>query len=202
MRLELIKSILQSDDEQEDPDGETTCPPRISEPITIPYLSPLVLRKELENMLETEGDLCLLDVACVDSHPIIFWNLLWYFERIAVRSHLPGLCLRLPTDGFSPHESWGAADHRNVYILCRWDNERLHDNEAEPLYTQWRCHNHAEESGVNAGQPRRVLVLAEKQNEEVRGVMQQVIFGVQVNDLVQVDLQHILERSSFDFPTL
>ncbi len=30
--------------------------PLISQPITVPYLSPLVLRKELENMLETEGD--------------------------------------------------------------------------------------------------------------------------------------------------
>ena len=29
--------------------------PIISEPITMPYLSPLVLRKELENMLEREG---------------------------------------------------------------------------------------------------------------------------------------------------
>ena len=35
--------------------------PIISPPITVPYLSPLVLRKELENMLEREGDACLVD---------------------------------------------------------------------------------------------------------------------------------------------
>ena len=35
--------------------------PIISIPITVPYLSPLVLRKELENMLEREGDTCLID---------------------------------------------------------------------------------------------------------------------------------------------
>ena len=35
--------------------------PIISIPITVPYLSPLVLRKELENMLEKEGDTCLID---------------------------------------------------------------------------------------------------------------------------------------------
>ena len=35
--------------------------PIISTPITVPYLSPLVLRKELENMLEREGDACLVD---------------------------------------------------------------------------------------------------------------------------------------------
>ena len=52
-------------------DGETQDKPKtaknilkepiISPPITVPYLSPLVLRKELENMLEREGDLCLVD---------------------------------------------------------------------------------------------------------------------------------------------
>ena len=35
--------------------------PIISIPIIVPYLSPLVLRKELENMLEREGDTCLID---------------------------------------------------------------------------------------------------------------------------------------------
>ena len=35
--------------------------PIISPPITVPYLSPLVLRKELESMLEREGDTCLVD---------------------------------------------------------------------------------------------------------------------------------------------
>ena len=38
------------------------------DPITVPYLSPLVLRKELENVLETEGDTCLADPGMVDDN--------------------------------------------------------------------------------------------------------------------------------------
>ena len=47
--------------------------PIISPPITVPYLSPLVLRKELENMLEREGDACLVD------YNIGIFNFLLYY---------------------------------------------------------------------------------------------------------------------------
>lgn len=62
---------------------------------TVPYLSPLVLRKEMENVLEHEGDLCLLKTTFIADHPIIFWNLVWYFERMNLPSHLPELALGL-----------------------------------------------------------------------------------------------------------
>lgn len=45
------------------------------DPITVPYLSPLVCRKELENILSNEGDLSLTSDNFLDEHPIIFWNL-------------------------------------------------------------------------------------------------------------------------------
>ena len=45
------------------------------EPISVPYLSPLVLRKELENVIGQEGDQCLAKDNFVDEHPIIYWNL-------------------------------------------------------------------------------------------------------------------------------
>lgn len=45
------------------------------EPITVPYLSPLVLRKEVENVLEHEGDNSMTKSEFVDQHPIIYWNL-------------------------------------------------------------------------------------------------------------------------------
>lgn len=45
------------------------------EPITVPYLNPLVLRKELESILHTEGDVCLTQPKFVDEHPIIYWNM-------------------------------------------------------------------------------------------------------------------------------
>lgn len=44
-------------------------------PISVPYLSPLVLRRELENILEREGDVCLTQASFVDQHSIIYWNM-------------------------------------------------------------------------------------------------------------------------------
>ena len=64
-----------------------------ADPISVPYLSPLVLRKELENVIEQEGDICLNTADFVDEHPIIYWNLLWYFKRLEVPSHIPGFVL-------------------------------------------------------------------------------------------------------------
>lgn len=64
------------------------------EPFSVPYLNPLVLRKELENVLTLEGDLSLSDFKFVEEHPIIYWNLVWTFERINVQTHLPNLCLK------------------------------------------------------------------------------------------------------------
>lgn len=43
--------------------------------ITVPYLNPLVLRKELESILVAEGDISLTHSKFVDEHPIIYWNL-------------------------------------------------------------------------------------------------------------------------------
>lgn len=78
-----------------------------STPITVRYLSPLVLRKELENIMDTldptNNDLYKIDFK--DKHPILFWNLvrkyfflfvlfdiicfkIWFFRRIRVSSHL------------------------------------------------------------------------------------------------------------------
>ena len=44
-------------------------------PVKIPYLSPLVLRKELEHVLESDGDTALSHSNFVDDHAIIYWNL-------------------------------------------------------------------------------------------------------------------------------
>lgn len=63
------------------------------EPVTVPYLSPLVLWKELESLLENEGDMVITEADLVDHHPIIYWNLVWYFRRLDLPSNLPGLIL-------------------------------------------------------------------------------------------------------------
>lgn len=109
-----------------------------NEPFTVPYLSPLVLRKEVENVLEHESDACLLSADFIDHHPIIYWNLIWYFERVNLPSHLPGLilqCNSILPDGNIPSEH----DHRNVKVICRYDNERLHLDSCNirPLYKRW-----------------------------------------------------------------
>lgn len=57
------------------------------------YLCPMVLRKELESLLENEGSDFLCQPELVDSHPIIYWNLVWYFQRLALPSNLPHLIL-------------------------------------------------------------------------------------------------------------
>lgn len=65
------------------------------DPFSVPYLNPLVLRKELENILTQEGDLSLAEWKFVDEHPIIYWNLIWTFERINIQTHLPNLYLKI-----------------------------------------------------------------------------------------------------------
>ncbi len=212
----------QGDSEKTGAEKETTTPPAanhnhrtlepqlsVSDPITVPYLSPLVLRKELESTLEAEGDRCLLDAACVDNHPIIFWNLLWFFERIAVKSHLPGMCLRAGSLNRGAaeerrHPSWDGADHRNVCVKCRWDNERLHDSYDPPLYTLWKHQNvrkyttkticslkfthlfFQEDADNQSFNREHMVVMTEHQNPAYRAVMQHIISGVQNNDLLQV----------------
>lgn len=66
---------------------------KAAEDLSVPYLNPLVLRKELENILNQEGDGSLSQKDFIEGHPIIYWNLVWLMERINVATHLPGLSL-------------------------------------------------------------------------------------------------------------
>jgi len=43
--------------------------------LSFPYLSPIVLRKELEMLMEQHGEECLDSGKLVDNHAVIFWNL-------------------------------------------------------------------------------------------------------------------------------
>ncbi|VDP45928.1 unnamed protein product [Soboliphyme baturini] len=56
--------------------------------ITVPYLSPIVLRKELENIIISEGDGVLTNESFLERHPIVYWNMVYVFQRICVPSHL------------------------------------------------------------------------------------------------------------------
>ena len=38
-----------------------------------------------------EGDACLSEPEFVESHPIVYWNLVWFLERANIDNHLPDL---------------------------------------------------------------------------------------------------------------
>uniref|UniRef100_A0A4W6EHP6 DENN domain containing 4C n=1 Tax=Lates calcarifer TaxID=8187 RepID=A0A4W6EHP6_LATCA len=124
---------------QEVSDGMGTKRPN-PKPVSVPYLSPLVLRKELETLLENEGDQVIYTHKFLSQHPIIFWNLVWYFRRLDLHTHLPGLILtsehcnngvQLPLTSLSQ-------DSKQVYIQLLWDNINLHQEPGDPLYLLWR----------------------------------------------------------------
>lgn len=147
--------------------------------ITVPYLNPLVLRKELENILHAEGDVCLTRPCFVDEHPIIFWNMVWAMERIAVESHLPGLCLQAGTvlrQQANIHPSWSNADHRHVVVRCMWDNPRLHEEVGLPMYVLWQ-QDDQHSSLISALLTDRTTVS--------RPVMEMIIASIRCNDLLE-----------------
>ncbi|XP_069954511.1 DENN domain-containing protein Crag isoform X2 [Cherax quadricarinatus] len=162
------------------------------EPITVPYLSPLVLRKELETVLGHEGDTCLTDAAFTDHHPILYWNLLWYFCRLRVPSHLPGLCLSSSTVTRDrlPHPSWESADWQNVYIRCLWDNTKYHEELGQPMYIQWQ---------QNKKPSPLVSALVKERSKVPRDVIQSVITAIHIDDLttaMKLVLQELRKRPS------
>uniref|UniRef100_A0A671V5R4 DENN/MADD domain containing 4A n=1 Tax=Sparus aurata TaxID=8175 RepID=A0A671V5R4_SPAAU len=105
-----------------------------SAPVTVPYLSPLVLWKELESLLVNEGDQALSSPSVVDHHPIVFWNLVWYFKRLELPSNLPALILA------SQHCSHGDQDSKQVLVRIMWDNLKLHQDKVQPCYVLWNTH--------------------------------------------------------------
>ncbi|XP_064474755.1 DENN domain-containing protein 4C-like [Ornithodoros turicata] len=110
------------------------------EPLTVPYLSPLVLRKEVENVLEHEGDDCMLSATFVDQHPIIYWNLIWYFKRLSLPSHLPQLSLEAPQlhGNRQIPDAWQGTEGKAINVICCWDNPKLHADMVPPMYRQLR----------------------------------------------------------------
>ncbi|XP_078070387.1 DENN domain-containing protein 4C isoform X2 [Mustelus asterias] len=112
-------------------------------PVSVPYLSPLVLRKELESLLENEGDQVIHSSKFINQHPIIFWNLVWYFRRLDLPSNLPGLILTSEhcNKGMQMSQSSLSLDSKLVYIQLLWDNINLHQEPGDPLYIRWRNRN-------------------------------------------------------------
>uniref|UniRef100_A0A8V5GUG6 Uncharacterized protein n=1 Tax=Melopsittacus undulatus TaxID=13146 RepID=A0A8V5GUG6_MELUD len=103
------------------------------------YLSPLVLRKELERALEAEGGAALARAALWGARPILFWNLLWCFRRLALPSGLPRLLLphgtQLPPSG-------------SVRVRLLWDVLTPEPDTCPPLYVLWHLHSECGPMGL------------------------------------------------------
>ncbi|XP_072453146.1 DENN domain-containing protein 4C isoform X2 [Notamacropus eugenii] len=139
-------------------------------PVSVPYLSPLVLRKELESLLENEGDQVIHTSSFINQHPIIFWNLVWYFRRLDLPSNLPGLILtsehcnkgvQLPLSSLSQ-------DSKLVYIQLLWDNINLHQEPGEPLYVSWRNFNSEKKSSLVAEEQQATSTLVENIRQSIQ----------------------------------
>ncbi|XP_073464759.1 DENN domain-containing protein 4B isoform X2 [Aquarana catesbeiana] len=107
-----------------------------SEMVTVAYLCPLVLRKEVESLLENEGSDFLCQPELVNSHPIIYWNLVWYFQRLALPSNLPHLILE------SKHVRQPSQVPENPHVSVRllWDVLVQDPDRWPPMYVLWKLH--------------------------------------------------------------
>uniref|UniRef100_A0A8C5NHW2 DENN/MADD domain containing 4C n=1 Tax=Gouania willdenowi TaxID=441366 RepID=A0A8C5NHW2_GOUWI len=142
-------------------------------PLSVPYLSPLVLRKELETLLENEGDQVIYTHKFLSQHPIIFWNLVWYFRRLDLPTHLPGLILTSEhcNNGVQLPVASLSQDSKQVYVQLLWDNINLHQEPGEPLYLLWRAF--LEKKGT----------LAPTDHQEIRALLNTIVRNIQTNDM-------------------
>ncbi|XP_027137135.1 C-myc promoter-binding protein isoform X3 [Larimichthys crocea] len=155
------------------------------EPVTVPYLSPLVLWKELESLLENEGDPVITEADMVDHHPIIYWNLVWYFRRLDLPSNLPGLILtseHCNKDSQVPRH-WMLEDSKHVLIQILWDNLKLHQDPIQPLYILWNTYRlNCTLLLENVGYPLSKAV-SEEEKPFSEELLQSVVKSIQRNDV-------------------
>ncbi|XP_051952689.1 C-myc promoter-binding protein isoform X1 [Xyrauchen texanus] len=147
------------------------------EQVTVPYLSPLVLWKELESLLENEGDQAISSAAIVDHHPIVFWNLVWFFRRLDLPSNLPGLCLSSKhySNDAQPLQS-ASEDSKNVLVQILWDNPKLHQDPIQPCYLLWKSY---------CANPAVSTTLWEEEHTVSLELLQSVVKSIQKNDIYQ-----------------
>uniref|UniRef100_A0A674C088 DENN/MADD domain containing 4C n=1 Tax=Salmo trutta TaxID=8032 RepID=A0A674C088_SALTR len=142
-------------------------------PVSVPYLSPLVLRKELETLLENEGDQVIYTHKFLSQHPIIFWNLVFYFCRLDLPSYLPGLILTSEhcNNGVQLPQTSLSQDSKQVYVQLLWDNINLHQEPGDPLYQSWRT------------LLEKKATLAPTDHQETRTLLNSIVRSIQTNDV-------------------
>ncbi|XP_049902264.1 DENN domain-containing protein 4B-like isoform X3 [Epinephelus moara] len=104
--------------------------------VAVAYLSPLVLRKELESLLENEGEAVLAQPQFLDNHSIIFWNLVWYFQRLGLPNNLLQLVKASPLVS-----QFTQAENSAVRVRLLWDTLTPDTDQWPPLYVLWRIHS-------------------------------------------------------------
>ncbi|XP_073715692.1 C-myc promoter-binding protein-like isoform X2 [Misgurnus anguillicaudatus] len=158
------------------------------EPVTVPYLSPLVLWKELETLIENEGSEIIRRSTVVDHHPIIFWNLICYFTRLSLPSNLPGLILTSEhcNRGSPIPREWMSEDSKHVQVQLLWDNIKLHRDQVQPLYVLWNTHSLG--YGVTRGLNKQDIMFGED-------LLQNIIECIEKND-VYTALCQVLKQSA------
>ncbi|KAB5574891.1 hypothetical protein PHYPO_G00214330 [Pangasianodon hypophthalmus] len=176
-------SEIEEEPSSESTDSASNSASSSTEPITVPYLSPLVLWKELESLLENEGEQVISSPAIVDHHPIVFWNLVWFFRRLELPSSLPALILsskhcsqNIQIDP-QPLQSSASEDSKNVLVQILWDNPKLHQDPIPPCYMLWNAHCSNSNVCVSS-------LLEEKQPVSLE-LLQSVVRSIQKNDVYQ-----------------
>ncbi|KAM3965518.1 LOW QUALITY PROTEIN: DENN domain-containing protein Crag [Aphomia sociella] len=151
-----------------------------AENLSVPYLNPLVLRKELESILGREGDACLAEPEFVESHPIVYWNLVWFLERANIENHLPDLLCPdyqakyQSTDALTETEKTGGCR-----VECSWDLWRLHSEAGAALYRAWR----ARRSRSQRSRALQALLLTDHDAGATHSIVLTVLNGLLSNDL-------------------
>ncbi|XP_052528423.1 C-myc promoter-binding protein [Tympanuchus pallidicinctus] len=165
------------------------------DPITVPYLSPLVVWKELESLLENEGDHAITVADFVDHHPIVFWNLVWYFRRLDLPSNLPGLILssehcnknsKIPRNCMSE-------DSKYVLIQMLWDNMKLHQDPRQPLYILWNAQSQNRTLLFETQKYPMVHLLQKDDDSFNQELLRSMVKSIKMND-VYGPMSQILER--------
>lgn len=161
-------------------------------PITVHYLNPLVLRKELENIIESHdlNNNALYKIDFKEKHPELFWNLIWFFRRIHVSSHLFQILLHSLTQSSDEQTKidlqknkcilGNELRHENtsIKIRCMWDSAIDYHDIAEPMYKTWQ------HDGYDDGYTLIADALITDEHSTVTGkVIREIISCIEQNDL-------------------
>ncbi|CAH0718266.1 unnamed protein product, partial [Brenthis ino] len=147
-----------------------------AETLSVPYLNPLVLRKEFESILGREGDSCLAEPEFVESHPIVYWNLVWFLERANIDNHLPELLSPNFTAKYHSTDPLPDVDKLAVTVSCEWEFLRAGEGEAPALYVAWA-------RPPPRSRTLRALLLTDHDCTQHNSVVLAVLDGLLSNDL-------------------